>query len=124
MKYIAFFFLLIIFNCKSQTNNCFEFKTGTFKYIDSNNIETTIVRTDSIQTEFNNYNDIKIISKVNWVTDCEFVLTYKDIFNYPNKKKIIGKKINVKILESKEHSYLCHIKSNTLDSKIEITKIK
>tara|TARA_R110002096_G_scaffold400233_1_gene596759 strand:+ start:4484 stop:4858 length:375 start_codon:yes stop_codon:yes gene_type:complete len=124
MKYVAFFFLLITFSCKSQTNDCSKFKTGTFKYLDQNNVETTIVRTDSIQTEFNDYNDIKIISKVNWVSDCEFVLTYKDILNYSNKENVIGEKINVKILEPKEHSYVCHFKSNTLDSKIEITKIE
>ena len=124
MKYIVFFFLLTAFSCKSQPSDCSKFKTGTFKYIDSNNLETTIVRNDSTQTEFNNKNGIKIISKINWVSDCEFILTYKDIINYPNKENMIGQKINIKILESKEHSYVGHVKSSTGDSKIEITKIE
>lgn len=124
MRYFILLFSLTIFSCSTKKKDCKNFKTGTFKYTDLKYKGHTITRNDSIQIEINDKDNIKIITLVEWISDCEYVLTYKDILNYPNKENIIGQKINVKILESKELSYVCHVKSSTLDSKIEIIKIE
>ena len=122
MKYFAFFFLLITFNCKSQTNDCSKFKTGTFEYSDSN-IKYIIVRTDSTQIESNKENNFKIISDLKWTSDCEYVLTYKDIINYSNKDQLIGKKIIVTVIKINDNTFTVHAKSDVIDSQIEFIKI-
>lgn len=123
----TFIFILLLSlttGCQNQDVSCEKYKTGTFKYKDSDYEGHTIIRNDSIQIEYNSKDDIKIISKIEWISNCEFILTYKDILNYPNKEDVIGEKINVKIVKTKESSYICEVKSNSLDSTIEIIKIK
>jgi len=124
MKYsLIVTLLLTIYSCSSQNLDCSKFKTGTFVYVDSNNQGTKIIRNDSIQIESNDKNDIKIVTTVKWASDCEYVLTYKDIENYPKKDQIIGKKINVKIIGTKNDTYICHATSDAIDSKIKFIKI-
>lgn len=129
MRYFILLFTLTIFNCSGQSKDCSKFKTGTFKYLDQYNIETTIIRNDSIQIETNNQDDIKIITFVEWISDCEYILTYKDIENYNEKESILkkesilGKKINVKIIEINDNTFTVHVKSDVVDSQIEFIKI-
>lgn len=123
MKYLYFLLIIPLFNCSAQKNNCSNFKTGTFEYIDNDNNKHTIIRNDSIQTEFNKKNNIKIITTVSWVSDCEYILTYKDIENYSKKNKVIGKKIVVKIIDIKDNTYIAQAISDAINSKITFTKI-
>lgn len=124
---IKVFFLLFcaitIIACSKQNKNCSKFKTGTFKYVDPNSITYTITRNDSLQIEVNNKNNIKVISTIEWISDCEYKLKYKDIINYLNKREVIGKVINIEIIETKTSAYICNIKSDALDSTIKITKM-
>ena len=124
MRFVFLLFLLITFSCSSKPKDCSNFKVGTFKYQDPDYHGHLIERNDSIQIEYNGKDDIKIISKIEWISDCEYVLTYKDILNYPKKDSVIGKSFNVKIIKTKESSYICYVKSDTFDSNIEIIKIE
>ncbi len=124
MKKLILLVLITTFSCSSKPTDCSNFRTGIFKYKHKDYSGHVIERNDSIQIEYNDTDDIKIISKIEWASDCEYILTYKDILNYPQKDNVIGKSFNVKIIETKNSSYICHVKSNTLDSEVEIVKVK
>lgn len=125
MKHFYLLLLLSVFisNCFAQKSDCNKFKTGTFEYIDNNNNKQTVIRNDTTQIEFNKKNDIKIITTVNWISDCEYTLIYKDIENYPKKNEVIGEKISVKIIETNDNTYTIQAISDAINSKITFTKI-
>jgi len=124
MKYIIFFVFLTIIGCSPQKKNCSKFKTGTFKYLDKNLSHITITRNDSIQIEYNSKDDITIITSVDWISPCKYILTYQDVTNYQYKDDIIGKKIYINILETDNNTYTSQVSSNTTESKTTIIKIK
>lgn len=124
MKYLIFPLSLFVFSCNSQVKNCSDFRTGTFKYSDKNLDHITITRNDSIQVEYNSKDDITITTKVEWTSQCRYVLTYKDVTNYEYRDEIIGKKIYVKILETDDDTYVSQVSSSTTESKTTMIKIK
>lgn len=124
MKYlILLLFSATLFACGQQEKNCSKFKKGTFEYVDDNGDKQTIIRSDSIQIEFNDQDNIRIITSIEWVSECEYILTYKDIENYPKKDQVIGKKINAQIIKTNNNTFICHIVSNSINSKIRMVKI-
>lgn len=123
MKYIGLILFFSLLNCSGQSKKCSNFKTGTFIYDIPEYKHNKIVRNDSIQIEHNSVTGIKITTSVNWISDCEYVLTYLDIENYAKKSELIGKRINVKILETSNNSYISHSTSATMDEEIKFIKI-
>lgn len=124
MKKLLFIFLILSFcNLFSQQENCSEFKTGKFKYLDSKLNDWVIFRTDSLQTESDPESGIIIISSINWITECHYILTYKEIHNYPGED-IVGETIDVKITSINNNIYTCHVVSDVADNYIKIYKIE
>ncbi|CAM1340226.1 hypothetical protein [Tenacibaculum amylolyticum] len=104
MRYCFVFFCLLTFSGFSQTSDCSKFKTGTFKYIGSDEKDTVITRTDSIQTEQDNIKGVKFTGSVKWLSDCKYILTYTGV-NNPNFNFIIGIKLNVDITSTTNSTY-------------------
>lgn len=123
---LLFLILCVSFlcSCSGQPKSCTKFKTGTFIYNHPDYKGHIIKRNDSLQIEYNDKDAIKIISYVKWVSDCEFILTYKDIENYSKKESVIGREISVKILETSDDSYTCHVTSDIIDEVLKFSKVE
>ncbi|OAD90780.1 hypothetical protein A7A78_13790 [Aequorivita soesokkakensis] len=123
MKNILYIFLLASFCINAQEKDCAFFKTGNFKYVLEEQPEI-VIRTDSTQVEINPIDKIEIHSTVEWVSDCEYVLTYKRIENYPEDvSHIIGKKNYCEILETKGNWMKVHAKGVYVDAPVEFIKL-
>lgn len=122
-KTIVVILILSCYNLFSQ--DCSMLKTGKFRYFDSEFSDWVIVRSDSLQTESNLKNGVKIVSSINWITDCHYILTYKEIYNYPeNVEDVIGKTIDVRITHFDNNTYTCHVVSDVADNYIKIYKVE
>ncbi len=123
MKNIIYLVLLSYCCINAQEKDCSSFKTGNFKYVLEDQPET-IIRTDSTQVEINSIDKIEIYSTVEWVSDCEYILTYERIVNYPEDvSNIIGKKIYCEILETKGNWMKVHAKGVYVDAPVEFIKL-
>ncbi len=115
--------LLVTLSSCAQEKKCSDFKTGEFRYI-KENMPETIIRTDTMQIETNPNNKIVVMTSIEWTSDCEYVMTYTDILNYPNDKSgILGKKIYCEIVETNENRVKVHAKSDTIDDILEFIKV-
>ncbi len=125
MKYFALLvslLLLTITSCKKE-RDCADFRTGTFAYVDKN-LSEEIIRTEILQIEKNPETGLEIHTSVEWTSDCTYVLTYQRLINYDgDPNKVIGKKIYVEILETKDNWYRVHAKSEAIDDDIEFVKV-
>lgn len=99
----------MIVGCSVKKMKCSDFKTGTFKYTDSNSLEWIVIRSDSFQTEFNKTNNLKIKGKINWLSECSYSLTYIEVNNNLNDT-ILGTKIKVDIVDLHKNSYTYIVK--------------
>lgn len=60
-----------------------------------------------------------------WVSDCEYILTYQKIVNYPEDvSNMIGKKIYCEVLETKGNWMKVDAKGVYIDSPVEFIKLK
>ena len=118
MKKISFalFLISLITNSYSQKKPCSDFKTGKFEYTNPKFSEWKVTRTDSTQTEISSITGVELNAKVKWKTNCEFVLTYKNIINSKESTEIIGKQIFVEIFEIQDSEF-------KYDSKFESTEL-
>ena len=115
--------LILTFSCADE-KKCLDFKTGEFVYVDKSMPER-IIRNDSMQIEINPKTGVEIYTSIKWISDCEYVLTYKKILNHPNDVSyMIGKKILVDIISTKENKYTAFVKSDNVKSLIEFKQIK
>lgn len=92
---------LTLISCYQQEQNCTDFKTGKFEFVQEINgkKETSpFERTEKLQIEtFNGKTDT---ATVRWVNDCELVLQKLHPKNMQEKKAI-----SMKIVATKEKSY-------------------
>ncbi len=117
--------LLLTLSCSAQEKKCADFKVGKFEYSDPRFSEWKVSRTDSTQTEINTKSGIEIYSSIKWKSDCEYVLTYKKVLNSgTDTNDIIGKTIEVEIVETTPDSYTCKSKSDVMDLELEMVRIK
>jgi len=121
MKHYFLFFLLVVSNGLAQSKDCSNFKTGTFKYSDTELKDWTIIRTDTLQIEKNNATGRVLTGKIEWVSDCHYNLIFIDV-NSQNKS-IIGKKIEVTILSTSKDSYESYGKSGKESAKSTLIKM-
>lgn len=124
MKNFNLFIFLIILGCSQQKNDCSKFKTGTFKYLDQGLNHIIITRSDSIQVEYNNKDNVTITTSIEWTSSCEYILTYKNVTNDPYVEDILGKKIHVTILSMNGNTYVGRVSSSTTKLKTRMIKIK
>lgn len=62
------------------------------------------MRTDSTQTEVNKNQNVRIVSSLEWSSDCKYTLTYIQV-NGTSKDPSVGTKIEVEILSTSNNSY-------------------
>ena len=114
--------LNLTLNSCAQEKKCEDFKTGKFVYAEQNRPEK-IVRIDNLQIEINSETGVEIYTKIEWKSDCEYVMTYEKILNHPKDiSSVIGKKIFVEILETNGNKIIVRAKSDSMDEKIEFIK--
>ena len=118
---IAFILLLILTSCGKE-KNCSKFKTGTFVYqVQDGQVE--IIRTESSQHEVNPTTGVEIYSKVEWTSDCEYILTYEEVLNHSSDvSSVIGTKIYVEIIETEGNKFKVRAKSDVMDDVFELQK--
>lgn len=106
----------------AQTNSCLEkIKTGKFQY---NSQATTVYvkRTRRKQIEYYNNGKSKIVNHIEWVSESEYILTFKKEKNSPgclNK----GDKMTLTILECSEEAYKVKIESKNCGNAEVVIKI-
>ncbi len=121
-------FLLIILvlffltSCSNKPNNCSKFKTGTFVYLDSKMKGLKIERNDSMQIETDKNFNSKIICEVKWLSECSFLVTPIESFNFPEGAKLVP--IEVEITETTNNSYTFLSIIDSLGYKYEMKKVK
>ncbi len=138
MNLIRFLFLFVlcslIVQCKTnpdaqnseQEHDCAYFKTGTFSLIDSEkNLNTTIVRTDGLQTETNNITGAVTKASVTWTDSCTYEMTYLESSSEA-AGNIIGKTLVVRMvnIENETYNYTAKLRGSNYTSGNIITKIK
>ena len=101
-KTIVLLFSLALISCYNQEQNCKDFKTGKFEFvqeIDGKKLTTTFERNDTLQIEtFNGKTDS---ASVRWVNDCEFILQKLHPKGREEKKAI-----SMKILTTNKKGYV------------------
>lgn len=118
-NWIYLILIISCFNCKGQEKKCSAFKTGKFKYVLKNRPEL-IIRTDSTQVEINPITKVEAHSSIEWKSECEYVMTYETILNYPeDASHMIGQKIHVKIISTDSNGYKVHATSPRIDNILE-----
>lgn len=116
-KLTILFFIAFNFCTYSQEKKCSDFRTGTFIYSNPLYKNWKVVRSDNEQIEIDDVEKIKLQASVDWISDCEYNLTYTK-FNDSDDSPIIGKKINVKIIKVGKNSVVC--KSEGLSAILEL----
>jgi hypothetical protein len=109
-----------------QNTTCLNFRTGQYKYANSEYAEWTVKRTDSTQIEISSKTGMEIYSIVKWKSDCSYTLTCKKVLN-PNRQDLIGKVFEISIIETLPDRYKCISKSNEIQSNnlyLEMIRIK
>ena len=126
MKKTVFTLIILLLTLSScaQENNCAEFKTGEFRYA-KEGMPEKIVRTENLSIETNPNNNVIIKSAIEWTSDCEYILTYKEILNHPQDvSSVIGEKIYCEIIEVNGNRIKVHAKSDVMDEVLEFIKTK
>lgn len=120
-------FRTIIFLCLvscAHSEKCADFRTGEFKYTNPGMSGTTIFRSDSVQIEKDNVNGTETHTTIEWVSSCEYILTYVKLLNYEfDTDGIIGSKIRVEIIETDGKRYKCRVKSSVTNEELEFKKV-
>lgn len=123
MKVVSLIFLILLNSCNVKNPDCKDFKTGIFKY-DTFNYPEKIIRTNSMQVEINPLTGRKIYTSVEWVSECEYILTYKKIINSEfDESDLIGEKIYVKILDIIDNKIITDVKSKKTNEVIDFIKV-
>ncbi|WGD34389.1 hypothetical protein [Olleya sp. YS] len=104
MKYLLFFLLIFNLSCNAQDNKCKQFKTGTFAYVGLEYEDSIIIRNDSIQVESNSKSGYKATAYIDWLSDCQYTLTFKEV-NNPKSQYLIGTSFTVDIISTSKNSY-------------------
>lgn len=110
MKTIITFLLFTIssFNSYSQVD-CNILKEGSFVYFAPSEFDTIYVSIKgSKHVEYHQGGKYQIISKMKWISDCEYVATLKKttIPDFPSKK---GVKLHTKIIKSSDDRVLIEV---------------
>lgn len=106
----------------AQDADCDKFRTGNFKYEDPNNGIIRVKRDKATQVE-TNADKIEIHSTIKWVSECKFILTHTKVVG-TDIPEIIGKKVYVEILESKDNKYTCRATDeNGYGGNIDVIKV-
>ena len=104
MKFFILLFSTIILSCSVKKYDCFDFKTGTFKYQNSKYSNWIITRNDSVQIEYDKKNNATIVDRVKWVSDCQYILITEKTTNYEYNSEA-SNKVNIDIIQISKNKY-------------------
>lgn len=126
-KSISLLLGLVAFSCSERSAKidsfaCKDFKHGKFEMI-ADNKKITVERTDSVQWERTSLGISKY--KVTWKSECEYILELVET-DIDNFKKIIGRKYEVKIVNTKanEYQYECSVEGIGFIDKNTLKKVE
>ena len=123
MKYFVLLLCLTVVNCSKKPKDCSDFKTGVFIHKNPDFSNWIILREDSIQTGIDIKDNSKLISSIEWLSDCNYSLTYKEVSeNF--KDSLIGTKINVNIINVIDNAYQYETNNGLYKTKGWIVKVK
>ncbi|WP_194852625.1 hypothetical protein [Nonlabens antarcticus] len=131
MKNILFVVLIAasLLSCKNDKNedlvdelDCSSVKTGTFKYANKAYGEWIIERNDSTSIESSPSTEMKIYSKVVWITDCEYELHIQDVDKSDNMA-VINSVLRVVITDVTDYGYKCITYNNSGPEEFEMIRI-
>lgn len=89
----------------AQNCDCTKFRTGTFEIANPDGTVSTVVRTETQQTEKNGRS--KIIADIIWVDNCTFKIVPTSI---KDKTNTIGPQtIRCTFIETMDHAYIAHV---------------
>lgn len=125
MKFvISTLMLLFTLNSFAQKADCEEMKTGIFVYTD---IKPNVVikRTDNQQIEINKASGLEIHSSIEWISDCEYVLTFEEVKNHPRDvSNAMGNQLNYKILSVLGNQVEMLVTGGTHEIRLTFKKVK
>lgn len=105
---------------ESAQRSCNHLKEGVFQYTDPEMGHIEIKRFGNSQIEINTESKIEAHTTIDWISDCEYVLTYKEFKNAPEElNTMIGMKINVEIIEITGDKFKCKVNSDNTDEVME-----
>lgn len=102
--------------------DCEGYKKGTFKYVLESKKDWEIIRRGEIQIERNTVTGVEIKAKMNWTSDCTFILEINEVKNLENTD-VIGNMIQVEILSSNTDKFLAFTKSENYEGEFELIKV-
>ncbi len=101
----------------SDSNNCKIMHQGKFKYM-ADEEEVIVEIKDSTLTEFHNAGKYTIQSRIDWLNDCEYMITIQKV-TLPSFPLTTGDEVTVKInrIAGKEIFYTITLKSVSWEGK-------
>ncbi|WP_040279035.1 hypothetical protein [Psychroserpens damuponensis] len=104
---------------------CSNFKSGSFKYKNTDYHEWTFIRNDTLQIEENSASGVIIYSKIEWLTDCKYKLICTKVDNSTvDDSEFIGTEFITTIYDTSNSSYKCRTSSTLGTMEFEIIKTK
>ena len=97
-KFNVILILFVVSITSYGQKGCENFITGDYTYKEEPYNKTKVHRTKKFQFEHNKLDGMKLKFKIEWVSPCEYNLTYVKI-NDKSFKDIIGKTLKVIIIE-------------------------
>ncbi|MES2486737.1 MAG: hypothetical protein V4581_12425 [Bacteroidota bacterium] len=122
MKHLLLLMLLCTSLSSYAQTNCDHFKVGKFEYTAPEMKGFTIIRTATTQTEIDNNTGAEVSGPIEWISDCEYVMTCKKI-TMKDMQHLINKKITTKITKSEGEKYTCTATFEGMEFNMEIIKV-
>jgi hypothetical protein len=120
--------LFVTFKSVGQNLDCKKFREGKFKIVDLMAGTTIVERKGSKQTEYAVNSRMRLEFKVKWIDDCTYTLKLKKITENPDNvqwsRKVKKTKVIVKIVETKENSYVMKAYSKIIKDQRQLEAFK
>ena len=120
---ISLLILVLLFTCCASEEKCSDFKTGNFTYVNPTFSDWKVFRNDSTQIETSKATGIEVTGKVKWKADCEYEIVYVKA-NHPRLQKMIGQKVEVKIISIKNDTITYEAISDTIKMESKMVKVR
>lgn len=128
MKSLITIFLTCFSTCLfGQKLECRRYENGKFKIIDPEVGNSIIERNDSTQIEYGEDSKLKLEFDVKWINDCTYTLELSRVIENPENIQLPeGMILTIRILETKQNSYVQETSSNlfSMVRKTEMIRIE
>lgn len=108
---LALLLTLVSLHVAGQNKNCLEsLKSGKFTY-EGMEGKIEIIRSNDKQVEIYNNGESKLILKIEWINDHEYILTHLESLNAPGCLEK-GDSIKTTVVKCEDNKYYCVFTSN------------